>query len=270
VDSIRCFYRELNKSVSGEENRNRWKHFREAVTGFAMEGFIAGGSTVVIGAGNMNDIDFKTISGASGAMILADIDTMTISENISDKVTVAEIDFGCLDDIAAATAQNEMIQTLKAKTPRVKSSIAGKKFNNILVSPYYTQIVLPWVFSLFPGMKPESEIVEAALGLAGKIILQSNEYIRSLAEKNCRLCLWTDMLEYDIGNPAYTDIVSNISDNVWMDSFLEQYTNEFGYGLGSYGHSEMEEYLKATVHKWLIWPFDSKRSLVVKITSGTL
>lgn len=270
MDSIKSFYRELNMSVSGEETRKRWEQFREAVTGFAMEGFISGGSTVVIGAGNMNDIDFKTISGASGNMILADIDTMTISENISDKVTAAEIDFGCIDYIAETIDQNELIQTLKDKTPRVNSSLDGKKFDNILVSPFYTQIVLPWVFSLFPGMKPESEIVEAALELAGKIIGLSNEYIRKLAGKDSRICLWTDMLEYDIGNPAYTDIVSNISDNAWMDAFLEQYTNEFGYGLGSYGHSEMEEYLKATVHKWLIWPFDSSRSLVVKITKGTL
>lgn len=270
MDSIKSFYRELNMSVSGEETRKRWEHFREAVTCFCMEGFISGGSTVIIAAGNMNDIDLKTISDASGSIILADIDSMTISENTSDKVAAAEVDFGCIDYITGTIDQNDLIQTLKATSPTIKSSITNKKFNNILVSPYYTQIVLPWVFSLFPGVKPESEIVEAALELAGKIIRQSNEYIRDLAEKNCRLSLWTDILEYDISSPAYSDIVSNIFDNAWMDAFLEQYTNEFGYGLGSYGHMEMEENLKEAVHKWMIWPFDSTRSLVVKITSGTL
>ena len=268
MHSIRDFYRELNLSVSGEEVRKRWEAFRKDVTGFVMDGFIKGGATVVIGAGNMNDIDFKTIADASTNIVLADIDTKTLSENTSGRIETAEIDFGCIDGINQVKNVKELLEFLRTESPGVRSSIGSRVFSNIIVSPFYTQLVLPWVFVMFPDIQPASEIAGAALELAGKIIRQSNEYIRKIAADGCRLCLWTDILEYDANDPAFTDIKNNIADSSWMDAFLEQYTNEWGYGLGTYGHLEMEEHLVETDYKWLIWPFDKDRRLIVKITSG--
>lgn len=113
MESIKDFYKKLNRSVSGEENRKLWEHFREAVTGFVMEEFIEGGSTIVIGAGNMNDFDLKTITDASKSVVLADIDTETISKNLPKKTKAAEIDFGCLDALFSITDSIELKQALK-------------------------------------------------------------------------------------------------------------------------------------------------------------
>ena len=270
MDNIRALYRELNLSVSGESIYNRWKDYREAVTGFVMDGFQSGGSTIVIGAGNMNDLDFEVVSNSSESLVLADIDTASISRYKSAGAKIAEIDFGDFDKVSGLRDPN-IIHTFPGNyTPRVKSGLKDEKFNNILISPFYTQLVLPWVFTSFQDLELQKDLLEPALDLACRTIKSANDYIRGIASNNSRLCLWTDMLEYEAQDPAFKDISAHINDSGWMDEFINQYIIRYGHGLGSYGHFEMEETLKNVNHKWLIWPFDSNRSLAVKISAGML
>jgi len=270
VEKTADFYRKLNLSVSGEVIRSLWKAYRESVTQFVMDMFIEGGTTIVIGAGNMNDLDFESVSSASESIVLADIDVESTMKNSPAGANVREIDFGCFNDVTRITETHDMLEFLRNAKPGVKSDLEGKKFNNILISPFYTQLVLPWVFSAFADKPLDSTIVDAALDLAARTIRSANEYIRNMTVDGSRIYLWTDMLEYVSNDLAFTDISANISDNEWMDSFFSRYLEEFGHGLGSYGHMEMEETLENPVHRWLIWPFDSNRRLIVKLTSGIL
>jgi len=265
---MKDFYRKLNKSAAGEYTRRLWSDYRKTVTDFALDGFNEGKSTLIIAAGNMNDIDFPRIKECSDNITLADIDTESVNDSIPD-IGAVSIDFGGLN-LPKGVSEDEIIGMLELHEPNIRDELGENTFDNILVSPFYSQILLPWIFNEYPYLASDSPLAVKALDSAGQIIIQANRRIKSLCRQNTHICIWSDILEYDIGDEAFHDISKNIDDNEWMDSFYWSYLDTYGHGTGSFGHMDMERKMKNIRCRWIIWPFDERRRMIVRIASGRI
>ena len=269
VESLQNFYNKINQSVADESTRELWHDYRKSITEFVLESIHPDSTILIVGAGNMNDFEYHRIAELSTQITLADIDSVTLKTVAPEGVICESVDFGCLEMVPSQMSEDDAAVFLKLQQPTVRSSLGNVKYDHILISPFYTQLVLPWVFSKYTDIAPESQLVEAALDLAGRTIRKSNEYIRSLLNDEGIICHWTDILEYETEDPAFHDILKNISDTEWIDAFHAGYIEQYGYGLGGYGHMEMEETLRNSKHKWLIWPLNKSRRLIVRIASGS-
>ena len=280
--SVAKFNRMLNESVSAQEQFLRWTDYREAVTSFASEAMIADASSIVLGAGNLYDIDLNTLNKYSNQIVLADIDRQAVLQGVKrygseGDIRVIRNDLGGLDFNSVFKKTAAYID--KGDTEGLRNYLSGYKFednfdtgtyDNILVSSIYTQLFIPQFLELLHETNPASkeELIEAALSFAARLISHVNDLILMHAADEASVCVWTDMFEYATGSPALSDIENHIDDSKWMDDFYYAYIRDYGHGLGTFGISEMSDRLKDVKQKWLLWPFNDYRTLVVKIING--
>ncbi len=284
-ESIEKFNKQINESASTNEYFCRWNNYRAEITEFISGCMWKNGSIVMLGAGNIQDVDLKVLYNSSSELILADIDISAVEKGLGlhgfslKDMPVVKIDFGSLDS-------NEMIN-------EISKHIAGKdhsgllscfdsyefstgfeilNFDNVLISSIYTQLFLPQFLTILKNAdmiySDMKRFIEPALGFAARLISHVNDLIIKFAADDATVCAWSDILEYSNDDIALNDIKSHIDDKVWMDEYYMAYIMNYGHGLGSFGISELAERLENVKEKWLIWPFNDSRTLIVKIISG--
>ena len=286
--SMEQFYRALNESVYTDENFKMWAGYRENITNFSVNGMWKNGSCFILGAGNIFDIDLNKVSEHSDEIVLGDIDIASVYqglklyENASLKTAVEMIDIASMDKnrIIAQIQEyckNDEIKKLLNHLQSYKFSTDYETINydNIFVSAIYTQLFIPQLLTVLNQQELLSSeikqlIIDSSLAFSAKLISHTNDLIIKLAADDATVCAWSDVLEYENQDPALNDIKNHINDKKWMDSMYEIYIRDYGHGLGSYGLSDLTERLSKVEEKWLIWPFNENRSLIVKIISGVI
>lgn len=284
--SIEKFNMLLNESVSFGESLIKWKSFRDSVTSFALDGIKKNSTAIILGAGNMLDIDLIRIKKAVGNITLADIDTGAVKRGIknmddTDSLTVMKSDLGSLDlnnvmQVVSDSIKSEDIVKLEnfLKAYRFKSGMKELKYSYVMVSALYTQLFITQFLMMMQQSVMDADaknsFIETALGFSARLISHVNDTIIRIAGSNGIVCAWSDILEYSTDDPALTDIENHINDKLWMDEFFMIYVRDHGHGLGSYGITDLADRLNNVRQRWLLWPFNSKRTLVVRIIRGTV
>ncbi len=286
--SMEQFYRVLNESVSTDENFKRWAGYRKDVTEFTANGMWKNGSCFILGAGNLFDIDLNRISENSDEIVLGDIDIASVYrgvalyEKASNKTAVEMIDLADMDKKRFMDSIHEYL--VNSETDKLVNYLQAYKFNtesetinydNVFVSSIYTQLFIPQLLTLLNqqdhlSVDIKQQILDSSLAFSAKLISHVNDVIMELAADDATVCTWSDVLEYENIDPALIDIVKHIDDIKWMDSMYQTYIRDYGDGLGSYGISDLIKRLSKVEEKWLIWPFNETRTLVVKIVSGVV
>lgn len=282
--SIEYFNKTLNESVDTDSNFRRWSDYRDAVTDYIKLYKNESGTCIILGAGNILDINLGELINPEYETVLADIDVKSVEEGIkrlglAKNISVIKSDLGGLDACsfmkkASLLTQGNDIAGLKKylETYEFKSGSETDGFNNVMLSSVYTQLFIPqFVYllqqsSMDDNTKPAA--LEAALKFTAKLIKHVNDEIIRMAAAGASVCAWSDILEYTEGDNALYDIKNHIIDSIWMDEFYKTYVRDYGHGLGSYGIADLGERLGDLTEKWMIWPFSKKRTLIVKIIAG--
>ncbi|MFO7611441.1 MAG: hypothetical protein R6W99_02990 [Clostridia bacterium] len=283
------FNRRLNASLVPEETSRGWADYRKEVTRRLSGAMKQGGRTVLFGAGNLLDIDLDEIAGISKSIVLADIDTKAVEGALSslrlnkERIRIERVDLGGLDmaglpgEIDGYLASGDygaLAGCLGSFRPASFNPVAGGEFDNVLFSPVYTQLFIPWFIERLGahevGAKQAAILVESALGLAARLIREVNDSVISCACEEAVVAVWSDILEFESGDPAAEDIRKNIGDSGWMDMLYENYELMHGHGLGSYGIHDMASRLFDVSRDWMLWPMVENRMMVVKFISGKM
>lgn len=278
------FYKILNKSVASYTIFSRWSEYRKAITGFASANMWEKGSCIILGAGNLQDINLQEISKNSSELVLTDIDLNSVTKGIEmqgsfKNVSVFKADlggqgFGTLIEMVSEYVKRKNVTGLKMCLDSYKftSEFEIINYDNVMVSAVYTQLFIPQFLFICEKFKLEpvirARMLEAALVFASKLISHVNDEIMTLAADDATVVVWSDVLEYVEGSTALEDIKKHINDFKWMEEFYQAYNRDFGYGLGSYGILDITQRIEIIDEKWLLWPFDENRTLVVKAISG--
>lgn len=286
---IEKFNSVLNNSVCSGEIYQRWFDYRASITKFAVSNMINGGNVIIVGAGNLFDINIEEISANSTGVTLADIDVETVAKGLADrkieqqKISIVKTDFGGMDSNDIFNNIDEFINSDDAAGMKKllnnytfgtsEYSVKGT-FDTVFLSSVYTQMFIPQFLEKLRtsilNEERKSVFLETALSFSARLIARINGEIIDLGKKDATVCAWSDILEYQNNDNALQDINRYIEDEEWMDSLYNTYFGNYGHGLGSYGISNLADRLVEVGYKWMMWPFDESRSLIVKIIHGKI
>lgn len=288
-ESNEQFNRQLNISLQDEITYARWKEYRTGISGMISLAARTGGDTVLFGPGNLYDIEIAKLMNLGNRLLLADIDIETVAKSLDrlgcdpEKIRLEKADFGYIDGIGIDMKLDNYFKSknfsgaaayLEKTEPVVHIPFLQERFDNILLSSFYTQLFIPWFikkigkWDLSGNIK--SRLLEAALAFTAKLIKKTNDSILSMANNGAVVCAWSDILEYPADDSVLTDLKSRLDNNDMMDEFYASYQKAYGHGLGSYGIYDISKRLAETAERWFLWPFNANRVMLVKFVSGII
>lgn len=277
MKNIRNFNKNLNSSYDNNFKYKLWESYRLDVTDYILSCDLEDKSVLIVGAGNLNDIDIGKIIAETKKVMLLDIDSNSIIEglerqNIDDEVVdIIEYDLTDLDldefiDEFKDSVLNSDTENFFVKYSNHDFNYELNSYDRIIILPIYTQILFHQMVSIVESLsvKNSREIVNEILSFVGALLAKINSQLVSLLNDEGKVIVLSDVLEYQADADEIQYLKSNISNKNAIDSFYENYLNNYGYSLGSYGLHDIEVKLNYIDDSYFLWNFDEKRSLLVR------
>ena len=246
---------------------------------------------LVVGAGNLSDIDLDYLLSIFKSVWLSDIDGSSIKQALGDKleqpgIVVKEIDYigieetnfyGDFDKLLEFKEYGEVAKFFDNKMTQMRayqfSNQLDGTFDSIYITPIYTQLFYREVevkltALVEKGLSPayKNKILPVLFQSMVEIIDRFNEGIVELVEKNGTVFVGSDV--FSLGKDAFSKKVKEaISDFKRMEAVHTDYQNEYGFGLGDYGLYSLSEKLTKLDEQWLLWGKDEDTAYAVKFSA---
>lgn len=292
--SVEQFNRDVNESHDPAANYTHWAAYRTEIGGLLSGVF---GSSIVLGAGALNDVDLSLLCGASERVMLADIDTDAVERGIArqalpdeqrQKIEIVRCDFSgaeharlfeqleesVLRKTSADDLALKMTEILAGMKPEIL--LQAETFDLVLSCPVYTQLVYTQIEVLLKilfasGIYEYDDLnrilLAAHRGMSG-VLRKYNEMMLELLSPGGRLVVFSDILEIpaiDSRLPALREqIAQGYKDGEPLHSLIE----ENGLELPINALGNLEENLDGVETQLFLWPFDAEKQFVVKSLSG--
>lgn len=279
----KVFFQQLNRSQELQVQYKHWAGYREAITAYIIEHTMDMQKTikvVIIGAGNVNDIDLRKLVNHFQEVVLTDIDLESMTrgqERQSVKgCLVKEVDYLGLGinqeglyelDLNHEKAFDRYLDKCVKEINCGELALQTLDSDIIVVLPIYTQLFFGYIdndlkIRLNDHLISEEIYFKCLHKLLEymPIVIQSfNDGITSKLNENQKVIVFSDLLE-DQPDGIYDQqyLIQN------MDQAYERYVEQYGMGLGHYGLFHLEEKLNHLDGKWFRWPFSENRVLLVK------
>lgn len=286
----------FNNSVNNntEKRYTKWSSYREEISNFIkVNSKIEDGKILILGAGNLDDIDLNFLNERASMITLADIDIASINNGLSNysfhkknietirvEFTGFEKDlfFTNLHKVMLECKSFECIQKFIDKELMNKSEYKFlkdyiKTFDLIIISPIYTQLLYHQFLhslSILRDNGVREDLIKYAenylLFYMPNIIDRFNSNIVELLNDDGELFALSDIFEVYVGSDFYKKYNNDYS-NENADAIYDDYVENYGIGLGDYGLLSLEDYVSPKNYKWLLWPFNDEVNMVVKVVS---
>ena len=285
--------KEFNQILnSSDPNRfNNWTSYRNTLTDHLLSvisKFNKKPNIIIIGSGNADDIDLKKLEEKANKLLLTDIDDSAL-KTAKEKYQLKEVDIMSMDYLGFEDNElwNNLLNNLikldinqyedyfKKMFQQTKTSPLTRynnQFDYVIVSPIYTQLLLPAFLQQLSFLKdinfPEKNLnylKELFLKHLSDIIIKFNGNIFKLGKSKSYYTIISDVLETEVNSDFHKKADKALNNNK-MEILLDEYKDKYGYGLGDYGLESAKEYGDEISHFWVRWPFSSNRVLYVKIS----
>jgi hypothetical protein len=289
MSTIKQFNQILNQS---DKNRFKfWETYRNQITSFLLNALDnkKRKNLIILGSGNLDDINLDQLSHLFDQIILSDIDINALKqvENKyklnSKKLILKEMEYTGLID---SNLWNNFVKNMISYTSKneinvyfslIKKEIKHHKFtfdttfDMVIVTPIYTQLLFQQILKdieiLASLNYPEfllSYIEEQALEIMPTVIQSFNKNICLLLNDKSSLCVISDIFEANIDSQFYAQIKSVINDDVKMEDFYLNYVSTYGIGVGDFGLNHLIKSKDIKKSQWFEWPFNKHKSIFVK------
>jgi len=293
---MEVFNRKLNKSV--DEDSQASKTFRSQIDFLLKSSFEKveeNQKAVVIGTGKMSDFSLSFFVKNFEEVILTDIDLLTVNEAVkyerltkkdTQKITKIRMEYTGFEQnkffedfkerIVNCHSYDKLEKVIKSKLEGLENYRFLKAYEGeadfVYVSPIYTQLVYNQLLRecavLRENRYPEHFIKyleEILLDEMVGVIERFNKNIVKTLKHNGTLFVLSDIFEVDINSNFYHRVNNGIRNYDVMEEIYKGYQQKFGIGLGDFGLINLDEKLKSTLSRWLIWPFNDQKVFVVKL-----
>jgi len=293
MNVMESYYHQLNRE--GIDRYRLWAPYRNAIfdqiKGYIQEKGINPRSLLVIGAGNLDDLDLKKLQTIFSIITLSDIDTEHIEigllkQGISpSSVQIVRTELTGFED--NHFFEEIIKKILPIKTPfemdslldHYLSQVSSYQFlpeykesqDVILVSPIYTQIIIHQLFRMThflrnqPASIKTAEMLESTmLSKMGAIIDRINDNLIKLVKPDGKMIILSDIFEGDDTSTFFEKIHHNLNRPDVLDEIYQEYHHQYGFGLGDYGIYSMTLRSHLEKSEWLLWPFDYQHEMLVK------
>lgn len=256
-------------------------------------------TVLIIGAGKMDDFSLCFFMKYFDKVVVTDVDKKTmidvvdhmkISKSNRNKLVVRQEEytgFEVLDFFDDLESRLRKCSTLDEVRFMVKEKMSlihryqfmeydKGKYDFVYVSPIYTQLVYNQVLMFGDQMIQKGfrsdlidELKRLMLDEMVGVIDRFNKNLVSLTNDGGTLFVLSDIFEVTVGSSFERRIASSIMNRDVMDNIYDEYVKKYGMGLGDYGLVNLEEKVKVSHYKWLIWPFKETTNLVIKLSIFT-
>ncbi len=150
--TIKIFNKQANNSYDLEETHQRWSDYRGRLTEKVSEHLLQDRNLLVVGAGNLNDLNMNVLLRCTGKISLLDIDINAVKEGLVRQGLKPE-DFELLEIDLTHLEDSSFFEEFKSKSTPGEYDVLFKKwltkelvyrldkFDNIVILPIYTQIL---------------------------------------------------------------------------------------------------------------------------------
>ena len=292
--SIGQFNSDINNSHDPDEKHNRWAAYRSEI-GRLLCG--AWQSSVVLGAGALNDIDMHLLCRASEHVVLADIDAESVQKGLirqklshkeAMKTEIVRCDFSgaqsakLFERLEAAVKSNasaeEFAGALSTILLEMKPDqlLSGFSFDLVLSCPVYTQLVYTQIEVLLKILYASEQysydelhrILLAAHSSMKCVLRGYNKLMLSLLSPGGRLIVLSDIMELPSKDPRLQILAEQNKKGCINARLLQSLIEEQGNELAINALEEIESELESPEIRYFIWPFDDEKSFLVKGLSG--
>lgn len=287
IETSKEFNQQLNSSYDFQEKYHKWEKYRAEIYRFVSQESPKDSDCLVVGAGNLNDIDLSSFLTHFTSLTCLDIDGQATLLGLQQqgvgegkKIRSIEADVSGLPDsffdVVSQKIGSEDFLGLQQYLDEVElepnlSGLAGQKFDAVLVSALYSQLVLPQVIQLLSSKSSQSfidSVVRLILDFMPRFLHRLNTLFYELMKPGGHMIVWSDLLEFRKEDPVLHDLLSHIDDKEFIGGFYDSYVAQYGRGISSFGMDNLFERLEILESKWLLWPFDESRTFLVKMTAG--
>lgn len=290
MGNYKQFFCDLNQSDT--DRFSLWTKYRNQITSKIIEEVKQKTSSpllLIIGSGSSDDIDLSRIVPYVQNITLADIDIASIEQsiikyNLSIEDTIKkEIDFTSLSNykdmdllmstLLKAKSHIEIRSIFNKLLNHVKSfpfdKLFSSKYDVIIISPIYTQLVLPVFMDVLTKLQqlnyPKDlfdQTQSSILETSAFIIEYFNISVKHLLNPEGRLIVLSDIFEATQDSIFYNKVQKIISDETQMDLFHQQYLDRYGAGAGDYGLEDLKSHFSQINHFWFDWPFEETKHFI--------
>jgi len=287
---IEKFSNILNNSISTEYKISNWKQYRNNIMKFIKSNIDLNevSSTAVFATGDAGDISLKFLLNNFKEILLTDISKKLLYKGLqkqlpekSKKISLKTFDYTGLEQnnfyqkIINSLQNNENIKKIKINISKEMDSINFnslckniKKTYDIIISlPIYTQLFYQHFIAILDYYNINQEYSDEKINNFKNFILNRmpiiinnyNKLLHYTVKNNGFLVALIDMLEYKNSSNILRKIKTTRSNNL-IESEIEKHS----YGISSYGIDNLKKYFQKRSSKYLVWPFNEKRSFIVK------
>jgi hypothetical protein len=280
------------------ENQNRyydWRNYRHEVTSVVEEVVSSmqhKKRVVIVGTGGLNDLDVDLLLSTFEEVVFSDIDLSNVKEglirqNITRKnYKLIRTDYTGFEKeaffetfislIRSGAAEDRVTQYIEKVFEQVDNYKFLKEYEKsvdlVIVLPIYTQLVFYQFNTIIHSLINEGynemflrSLPERFLSLLPRLFNSFNLSIDQLLNEHGELIVCSDFFEDHPESTFIKNIQRSIQNQTEVDKFYENYHSEYGFGLGDYGYQYFLDKFVTVFTKWLIWPFNNNRSMVVKV-----
>lgn len=286
-NEIKVFNQHLNASYNADFMHGEWTAYRDVLTDFSVASLREQSNILVVGAGNLNDLDLKKMQGHTGTLHLTDIDVESVKQGIQrqgfepDGFQITELDLTGLahDDLLAVFWESFDEALVQGNREGLEVFFEKREINyplamydGILILPIYSQLLF---FQLLTRVEKsqvalDQELAEWLMRLVASWLSKVNEALLQHLNDHGKLILFADVLEYHRQSDDYRMVQDMVKMGIDLRDYYDQFLETFGYTLGAYGILDMVQRIEVQKEAFFIWDFDETRSMLVKGIDGTL
>ncbi|MBN2876683.1 MAG: hypothetical protein JXL85_03420, partial [Bacilli bacterium] len=246
------------------------------------------------GAGNSDDINLDILAKSDNHITISDIDKNALIKAKNNyqlpdgSVRLLPMDYSGLanepkwDLMVNHLIQVDSIKGVDAWIHSIRNKIQAhvfskkikQKFDLVIVSPIYTQLLYPQLMTgitMLGTLNYPHELMDhlrtSFLDLMQITISHFNNSLVRLLNKNGIAIVMSDIFEAGLKSPAYELLHEAIAAKSSMDQYYLDYNEKYGFGFGDYGLYDLSTKLRQSDYQWFEWPFSTENHLFVKLVN---
>ncbi len=232
----------------------RWKKYRQSIDKIINTHI--SGETLIIGAGNGNDLVYPSIFKKATELDIVDIDIGSVKRGL----------------LGFQTRVRNLIELdLTGIVPQQEFDLSSIEFKEVnLTFEYDTIIITPVISQLFFNVAMaelrenngdvDQKTIEKLLKLTQEVIERFSTLLKKTIRPGGTLIMWNDLLQFPPDDLFFDDLTFSKG-----EQYVGKYIQDYGLSPVIYGNQLIKDFGKIVECDFLHWNFNKEKSFLVEL-----
>lgn len=233
----------------------RWKKYRQSIDEI-INPYIFG-ETLIIGAGNGNDLVYPNIFRQATDVDIVDIDIASVKRGLLGfQARVREL---IELDLTGIVSQEKIdVGSIEFKTVHLTNS-----YDTIIITPVISQLFFNTTMAELREKNGtiDQQTIEKLLKTTQEVIERFAALINRTVRPGGTLIMWNDLLQFPPLDPFFDNLSFSKG-----EQYVKEYTDEYGLSPVIYGNQLIKELGEIISGDFLHWNFNDQKSFLVELS----